>query len=248
MVRKRVIPCLLLMEGGLYKTVRFKSPSYIGDPINTVRIFNEKEVDELVFLDIRASAEKKPVNFEIISRITNECFMPLAYGGGINKISDVKKLFSMGVEKVIVNSYLYENKTFISEIAEIAGSQSVIASVDIGRNFFGKYRLLSHSATRNQGANIIEWVQELERLGAGELLITSVDREGTWSGMDAEIISEISHSVNIPVIAQGGAGSATDIKAGFNSGASAIAVGSMVVYQKKGFGVLISYPEKQQFN
>lgn len=246
MLQTRVIPCLLLKDVGLYKTVRFNNPSYVGDPINTVRIFNEKEVDELVFLDIASTVNNTPPNFKILTEIANECFMPLGYGGGLRNIEDVKRIFSIGLEKVIINSYAIENPAFITQIAELYGAQSVVASIDVKKNFWGKYEVYSHSGTKKTKLNPVEWAVELQKRGAGEILITSIDKEGTWTGYDLDLIKSITSVVSIPVIANGGAGNIEDLgKAKKEAGASALAVGSMVVYQKKGFGVLINFPDRK---
>jgi imidazole glycerol-phosphate synthase subunit HisF len=246
MLLTRVIPCLLLKDNGLVKTVKFKNPSYVGDPINTVRIFNEKEVDELIFLDIQASVQKKEPNFKLLAEIANECFMPLAYGGGLRNMDQVKRIFSIGLEKVVINSYAYENPAFISEIAKIYGNQAVIASVDVKKNLFGKNVLVSKSATDKQSVNLIDWAKEMEQRGAGEIMLTSVDREGTWQGYDTELIHSLTEAVTVPVIANGGAGNLQHIIDGKRKGsASALALGSMVVYQKQGMGVLINYPDRK---
>jgi cyclase len=246
MLQTRVIPCLLLKDDGLVKTVNFKNPTYIGDPINTVRIFNEKEVDELIFLDIQASVIGKEPNFKLLSEIANECFMPLAYGGGLTNLIQVKKIFNIGLEKVAVNSFSHNNPSFITEIASLFGSQAVIASIDVKKNFFGKYEVVSKSATQKHKMSVMDWAKEIENRGAGEILLTSVDREGTWTGFDLELIKLITSAVSIPVIANGGAGNINHIVAGKKIGnASALALGSMVVYQKKGMGVLINYPDRK---
>jgi cyclase len=249
MLVTRVIPCLLLKDGGLVKTVKFKNPSYIGDPINTVRIFNELEVDELIFLDITSSINKSPIRFDILSEIANECFMPLTYGGGITNMDDVKKIFTIGIEKVVINSFAYEDSDFISRIADMSGNQSVIASIDVKKNFFGKYELFSHSATKKQSKNLVDWAVELENKGAGEIFITSIDKEGTWMGYDIQLIKQIADAVSIPVIANGGAGNIQHlVQAKKEGNASALSVGSMVVYQKKDFGVLINFPGTEELH
>lgn len=247
MLRTRFIPCLLLKDNGLVKTVNFKNAKYIGDPINTVRIFNEKEVDELIFLDIQASVLNKEPDYKLLSEIANECFMPLAYGGGLNNIEQVKKIFKIGLEKVAINSYAHEHPEFITQIADVYGAQAVIGVIDVKKNFFGKYEVVTHSASRKYKISPVEWAVELEKRGAGELLITSVDKEGTWDGYDVSLIKSITDAVNIPVIANGGAGNMNHLISVVNQGgASAVAMGSMVVYQKKDFGVLINFPERKK--
>lgn len=246
MLQTRIIPALLLQDGALVKTVQFKNPGYIGDPINTVRIFNELEVDELCFLDITATVENRQPNLKILSQIADECFMPLAYGGGLNNFETVKTIFSIGFEKVVLNTITHIQPQFISRIAEHYGSQSVVVSIDVKKNFFGKYEVFSHAGKNNTKKNPEKWAQEAEQLGAGEILLTSIDREGTWSGFDIELIKKVTEAVTIPVIAHGGAGTIEHIgKAVKQGNASAVALGSMVVYQKKGMGVLVNFPDTQ---
>jgi cyclase len=246
MLKTRIIPCLLLIDNALVKTIRFDKYSYIGDPINTVRIFNELEVDELIFLDIRATNEKRKPNFEILKEIADECFMPLSYGGGVRTLEDARQILKIGLEKITVNSYAYENQKFITQLADAFGSQAVVGSMDVKKNLLGRYELYSNSGKLKQKYNYIEWARELEKLGAGELLVNSIDRDGTWKGYDVNLIKEISSAVNIPVIASGGAGSINDLgKAVKEGGASALAVGSMVVFQGKDLGVLVNFPDKE---
>jgi cyclase len=243
---KRYIPCLLLKNSGLVKTTKFKDPKYIGDPINTVRIFNEKEVDELIFLDIEATPQKHEPNYKLLCEIADECFMPLAYGGGITNLDQAKKIFQIGIEKVAINSEAHTNLKLISEIAGIYGSQAIIGVIDVKKNFFGKQEIVSHSATVKHKFTPEEWARELVKAGVGEIMITSVDKEGTWEGLDVNLIKKITDAVNVPVIAHGGAGNIEHLKMAIHQGgASAIAMGSMVVYQKKDFGVLVNFPDKK---
>ncbi|EAY29762.1 AglZ/HisF2 family acetamidino modification protein [Microscilla marina] len=249
MLKTRVIPCLLLRGESLIKTIKFDKYGYIGDPINTVRIFNELEVDELVFLDITATRENRPPNLDILREIADECFMPLAYGGGVKSVEDVRNILSIGLEKVVINSHAITNPNFITEIADTFGSQSIIASIDIKKNFWGKYEVLGVSGTKKTKLNYVEWAQELERLGAGELLITSMDREGTWKGYDVDLVRKITDSVSLPVIANGGAGNLQHIEEVVKQGnASAVALGSMVVYQGQDLGVLVNFPDRQKLS
>ena len=247
MLQTRVIPCLLLKGGSLVKTVNFKKASYIGDPINTARIFNELEVDELTLLDISATNNKKSPNFKILSDLANECFMPLAYGGGVNNFEDAKKIFQIGIEKIIINSAAFIKPNLITQLAEYFGSQSVVAAIDVKKNIFGKYQVFSNSGKKKRKVDPISWAQELEQLGVGEILLTSIHREGTWKGFDINIIEKISNAVNIPVIANGGASSIEDIEKAIKQGcASAVSLGSMVVYQNKGMGVLVNFPDNKK--
>jgi cyclase len=247
MLQTRVIPCLLLKEESLVKTVKFDKYNYIGDPINTVRIFNELEVDELLFLDINSTTTNKPINFKILSEIADECFMPLGYGGGIRTVEDIKKIFSIGLEKVAINSYATEDPDFISRAADLYGSQSIIGSMDVKKNFWGKYEVFTQAGKKKFKKDPVEWAIELEKKGAGELLITSIDRDGTWKGYDVDLVKSITSEVSIPVIASGGAGSLQHLKEVVHQGnASAVALGSMVVYQKEGLGVLINFPSRNE--
>lgn len=249
MLLVRHIPCLLLKEGGLVKTVNFKNPKYIGDPINTIRIFNEKEVDELIFLDIDATPKNKEPNYKLLSEIANECFMPLAYGGGIKTFEQAKKIFSIGIEKVAINSALHSNLNLVKQISEVYGSQAVIGVIDVKKNLFGKLQIVSDSATKKYNYSIKEWIEKIEDAGVGEILITSVDHEGTWNGLNLELIKLVTSSSKVPVIAHGGAGTIQHIKDAVKlGGANAVALGSMVVYQKKDFGVLINFPDKVAFD
>ncbi|WP_263833678.1 AglZ/HisF2 family acetamidino modification protein [Sulfurospirillum oryzae] len=243
MLRTRVIPCLLLKNESLIKTVKFKEYNYIGDPVNTVRIFNELEVDELMFLDIFASKENRSINFKILKDIANECFMPLSYGGNIKSLEDAKRIFEIGFEKVVINSNAFNNPKLIEEIARYFGVQSVVGSIDVKKTFFGHLKMYSCHGRKKQNISILEWVKQLENAGIGELLITSIDREGSWEGYDIDLIKSISESVQVPVIANGGCGNIEHIKEIVHkTNVSACAVGSMVVYQKKGMGVLINFP------
>jgi imidazole glycerol-phosphate synthase subunit HisF len=242
MSRVRIIPILLLKNGGLYKTVKFKNPNYLGDPINTVKIFNEKEADELALLDYNASFDGKGIDFEKIAEIAGEAFMPLSYGGGIKNFSDAKKVFDAGFEKVILNSILFTDINIVRQIGNIYGAQAVVASIDVKKNIFGKYKVYSHSGTKATGHNPIEWAKALEQNGVGEIIINSIERDGTWEGYDEVLIKSIAEVVNVPVIACGGAANVDDLKKAVSVGASAVAAGSMFVYQKKGMGVLVNFP------
>lgn len=247
MLKNRVIPCLQLINESLVKTVKFGKHGYIGDPINTVRIFNELEVDELCFLDIRATVEGRQPNFKILHEIADECFMPLSFGGGVKDVKTAINILSIGFEKIVVNTAAIETPSIISDIAEKSGVQSVIASIDVKKNIWGKYQVFSHDGTKKTALSPTEWAVKLEQLGAGELLVTSMDRDGTWSGYEIEILKEITRNVNIPVIANGGAGSLEHIERVIKEAkVSAVALGSMVVYQAKDLGVLVNFPDRTQ--
>jgi imidazole glycerol-phosphate synthase subunit HisF len=246
MLRTRVMPCLLLRGTGLVKTVRFKDPKYIGDPINTVRIYNEKEVDELIVLDITATPDNKPPPFEIIADLASECFMPLAYGGGVRGLDDIKKIFALGVEKVAVNTHAVENPEFIRQAAEMFGSQSILAAIDVKKTMLGKYRVCTSGARNVTKIDSVEHARNLAKMGAGEILLTSVDRDGTFDGYDSKLIEQVAGAVTIPVIACGGAGKIEDFAHAKSAGASALAAGSMVVYQGPHRAVLVNFPSKQE--
>lgn len=246
MLRARVIPCLLLRDGGLYKTVRFKDPRYVGDPINAVRIFNEKEVDELTFLDIGATAAGRGPNFELLADIASEAFMPFGYGGGISNLEQVKRLFSLGVEKVVLNTVLASRPELVSEAATLAGSSSVVVSADVRRSWRGEYTVCVAGGRTNVKRDLIEFVEEMERRGAGELLLNAIDRDGTQQGYDLDLISRVAKAVSIPVVAVGGAGKLDDFRAALDQGASAVAAGSMFVFHGKHRAVLITYPESAE--
>ncbi|CAA6804532.1 MAG: Imidazole glycerol phosphate synthase cyclase subunit (EC [uncultured Sulfurovum sp.] len=247
MLKSRVIPCLLLKGESLVKTKRFKEYNYIGDPLNTVRIFNELEVDELMFLDIFASKEKRQINFNLLKDIANECFMPLSYGGNIQTLDEAKKIFEIGFEKIVINSNSFNNLKLISDISNYFGVQSVVGSIDVKKSFFGTNKIYSHHGQVKQKETVVMWAKRLEDAGVGELLITSIDKEGSWCGYDIELIKSVTQSVQVPVIANGGAGSIEDIgEVVKKAEASACAVGSMVVYQKKGMGVLVNFPDRKK--
>lgn len=247
MLNVRVMPCLLLKEASLVKTVKFKKYNYIGDAINTVKIFNQMEVDELVFLDITATLENRKPNFSLIQDIASECFMPLSYGGGIKDIEDIRKLFRIGVEKVIINSYAFENPTFIKTLSGTFGCQSIIASIDVKRRFGGAYEVYIQGGRKKTGKDPVTYAKYVEKMGAGEILLNSIDRDGTWSGYDIHLAQKVTSQVNVPVISCGGAGKTKDftevVRVG---GASAVAAGSMFVYQGKDLGVLINFPAREE--
>jgi cyclase len=243
MLMPRIIPCLLIKNKGIVKTVKFTDPKYVGDPINAIKIFNEKEVDELVVLDIMATTEKTLPDFQMVSELAGECFMPLAYGGGIRDISVAGKLFDSGVEKVIINSYARERPDFIKELSERYGAQSIVAAMDVRRDLLGNYILFDHVSRKGTGIDPVSFAQQMQRSGAGEILINSVDRDGMMQGYDLELVRKVSGSVSIPIMACGGSGRLADCAQVIKHGASAAVAGSMFVFQGKHRAVLISYPE-----
>jgi cyclase len=247
MLKTRVIPCLLLQDSGFVKTVKFKKTVYLGGPINILKIFNEKEVDEVIVLDISATMEERPVNFELIKEITSECFMPLCYGGGITNTEDAARILELGVEKVAVNSYAVDNPEFVSECAKLFGSQSIVVSIDVKKSLLGRYQIFTHGGRKNTKLDPVAHAVQMQELGAGELLLNSIDNDGTMKGYDTELIKTVSTSVSIPVIACGGAGKTEDLLAANRiGGASAVAAGSMFVFQGKYRAVLINYPSYKE--
>ena len=242
MRRIRIIPVLLLKNGGLYKTINFKNPKYVGDPTNAVKIFNEKETDELVLLDYNATVDKRGIDFKRIEEISGEAFMPMAYGGGIKTLDDAKKVFDCGFEKVVINSALYDNIGLIDEIAGIYGAQAVVGSLDVKKTLLGKNKAFAASGSKKTKHEPLEWAKKLEEHGVGEIMLNSIDRDGTWDGYDLQLIETIANEVSVPVVACGGASSVDDMRSAVAAGASAVAAGSMFVFQKKGMGVLISFP------
>jgi len=247
MLKTRVIPCLQLIGDSLVKTVKFGNHGYIGDPVNTVRIFNELEVDELCFLDIRATVENRSPNLSILKHISDECFMPLSYGGGVKDFAVAKEILSIGFEKIVVNTEAYRNPSLLTKLAEHFGAQAVIGSIDVKRNLWGKYQVFVKDGTEKTSLEPVEWAQEMQSRGAGEILLTSMDRDGTWTGFDVELTKKVAEAVTIPVIANGGAGNISHIKDVVKTGhASAVSLGSMVVYQKKEMGVLVNFPDKAE--
>ena len=243
MLHPRVIPCLLLRGHGLVKTRRFKDPVYVGDPVNAVRIFSEKEVDELVLLDIDASRERREPNYELIAEIAGECFMPIAYGGGIRTLEQVRRLIRSGVEKVVINSAAFESTDVIRAAADVFGSQAVVGAVDVRKPLLGPWRVMALSGSVETGRALDTHVQRLVEAGAGELLINSIDRDGTMSGFDLDLIRSVTHQVNVPVVACGGAGSLEHLRQAVQvAGATAVAAGSLFVFHGKHRAVLINYP------
>jgi imidazole glycerol-phosphate synthase subunit HisF len=246
-LRPRAIPCLLLRRGRLVKTVRFANPKYVGDPINAVRIFNDMEVDEIVVLDIGATVDGTGIPFDLIGEMASECFMPMAYGGAVRGVEDARRVLRLGVEKVVVNSAAASDAGVLRGVADAFGSQAVVASVDVRKRMFRGYRAYSRSGRRLVKWPVVEWVQALEAAGAGEILLTSIDRDGTMDGYDLELVRRVSSSVRVPVIAAGGAGSVQDMgDVVAKSGASAAAVGSLAVYQGRNRAVLINFPTPAQ--
>lgn len=249
MNRARVIPILLLENTGLYKTVKFGHPRYVGDPLNAVKIFNEKQCDELILLDISASKKRKKPSYSLISEIASECFMPLAYGGGIETMADIEMILKSGVEKVVLNTSLIANPRFLKEATKAFASSTIVASIDIKKNLFGKPMVYSHAGLKPQLTDPLEFSKLIEDNGAGEIMINSVDRDGMMTGYDMELIQKISDSISIPLIAAGGCRNLDDITTILHqTNASAAAAGSFFVFHGKHRAVLISYPSPEEID
>ncbi len=244
MLKTRVIPVLLLRDSGLVKGKQFKNHKYVGDPINAVKIFNEKEVDELIFLDISATSNKREPNFDLISDIASEAFMPFGYGGGITSVKQIEKLFSIGTEKVIINSAAFHNPQLISEASQVAGSQSIVVSMDIKKTLLGGYEVFVENGRTRTKQSPVEYAKKMQDLGAGELIVCSIEREGGAKGYDVKSLDLISNAVDIPVVALGGAGKMQDFSEVINqTHVSAVAAGDMFVFHGKHKAVLITYPD-----
>lgn len=246
MHRHRIIPCLLLLNDGLVKTLRFGNPKYVGDPINAIRIFNEKEVDELIVLDIGASKVGHEPKFDLIKQFASECFMPLCYGGGIATLEHACQIFSAGVEKVSIQSAALDNIDLITQISKRFGSQAVVVSVDVKKKWFGHSKLYQSRTGKKLAISAIDFLSLCVDAGAGEVLLNSVDRDGTMEGMDLELINEVSTILPVPLIAAGGVGTLFDIKDAIDAGASAVAAGAFFVFHGPHRAVLITYPSYEE--
>lgn len=247
MLKPRIIPTLLLKDGGLVKTTKFDNPRYIGDPINAVKIFNEKEADELVLIDIDASTLGKEPDYRLIERIANECRMPLSVGGGIKNLEQANKILGFGVEKIIVSSLLVENPEMISRMVNYLGSQSVVVSLDLKKTTFSKrYEFCLHNGRKKTGKYLDEVLNLAISLGAGEILINSIDLDGTMLGYDMDLLQSIKKRISVPVTVLGGAGTLEDLKNVIAQlGVVGVAAGSLFVYKGKHKAVLINYPNRE---
>ena len=246
MLITRVIPVLLLRRRSLVKSIKFRNPTYVGDPINTVRIFNEREVDEIVILDIEASTKNAEPQFDLLEEIASEAFMPLAYGGGVKSVSHAREIFRRGAEKVVINTSACENPMLISELSSEFGAQSIVVSIDVKRKWLGGYKVACRQARVSTSKNPIEWAKAAQAYGAGEILLTSVERDGTFLGYDLPLVSSVASAVDIPVIACGGAGSLAHAReVVLRAGAAAAAAGSLFVFQGSHRAVLVNYPKRE---
>ena len=244
MLRTRILPVLLLDGYDLVKGVQFKDHKYVGDPINTINIFNDKNVDELIFLDISRTKNKLPPNYKIIKEIADEAFMPFCYGGGINSIDQIDQIFKIGVEKILINTAAYLNPRLIKEASNVAGSQSIIVSIDVKKKIFGGYDIYIRNGTIKIKEDLVDYVKKLQDLGVGEIVLTSIDREGTGKGYDLDLLNLVTNKVDIPVVAMGGAKDLNDFRKAKNlTNVSGLAAGSMFLFHGKHRAVLLSYPD-----
>jgi imidazole glycerol-phosphate synthase subunit HisF len=244
---ERYIPCLLVSNGGLYKTVKFKSPSYLGDPVNAVKIFSDKEADEIIILDIEASRNKRGPDYELIGNIAAQAFMPVAYGGGVSSLDQMNLLYSLGIEKVVLNSWAHHDNSFVQRAATEFGSQSVIVCLDCKKPFLSKsYAVYTLQGRRRVYSSVLEAALLYQSLGAGELVLNNIDRDGTMSGYDHELLAEVSSKLSIPVIALGGASSLEDMKSAIrDTGVAGAAAGSLFSFRWPERAVLINYPKNR---
>jgi cyclase len=246
MYRPRVIPILLLQNKGLVKSEQFAKHRYIGDPINAVRIFNDLQADELVFLDILASKENRTISLDFVRKVGEEANMPFAVGGGITTIQQIQDVLAAGAEKVVLNSIALLNPSFVREAADTFGSSTVCVCIDVKKDFLGRLRVWSHAGSKKQSYMPVDFAKLMEQQGAGELIIQSIEKDGTMSGYDLTLVESIATAVTIPVVAAGGAGKLSDFKSAVEKGyASAVAAGSLFVYHGPRKGILINYPDKK---
>ena len=246
MLKPRIIPCLLVHNNGLVKTVNFKDPKYLGDPINAVRIFNEKEVDELIVLDIDSSKENRSPDYKMIEHLAAECRMPLCYGGGVKTADEAQLIFNLGVEKVAISSAAVENPNLIAQIAQRVGTQSVVVVLDVRKDRHG-YEVWTYNGTKNSGKQVVEFAKLVESLGAGEVVINSIDNDGIMQGYDFELIDSVRNAIGIPITVLGGAGTLNDVKQLIDRySIIGAAAGSLFVFKGKFKAVLINYPSQQQ--
>ena len=249
MLRPRIIPSLLLHDKGLVKTVNFKSPKYVGDPINAVRIFNEKEVDELAFFDIDATVLNNEPDYVLIEKLANQSRMPLCYGGGVKTVEQAQKIFGLGVEKIALSSAVINYPQLVSQIAERVGSQSVIVVLDVKKKLLGGYEIYTHNGKKSTGINPIKFAKELEGLGVGEIIINSIDQDGVMKGYDLNLIDKLAETISIPLTVLGGAGSLSDIEKVIEKhGVIGVAAGSLFVFKGPYKAVLINYPSRNEKN
>lgn len=249
MLRPRIIPSLLIHDYGLVKTVNFKNAKYIGDPINTVRIFNEKAVDELIVFDIDATVLGKEPNYSLIERLASQSTMPLCYGGGVKTVEQAQRIFSLGIEKIALSSAVLQNPQLITKIAERVGTQSVTVVLDVKKKLLGGYEVFTHNSKKATGINPFKFVEEAQKLGAGEIVINSIDKDGVMEGYDLDLIAKVREKITIPMTVLGGAGSLKDIEKVIDKhGVIGVAAGSLFVFKGPYKAVLINYPMQIEKN
>jgi imidazole glycerol-phosphate synthase subunit HisF len=247
MKRARVIPVLLLKNRGLYKTVRFRDEKYIGDPINAVKILNEKQCDELIFLDVLATRQKREIDFNLIKEIAEECFMPFSYGGGINDLNQIERVLKMGVEKIVIDTALFTDPGFLKNAVSQFGGSTIVASVDVRKSLWGKYSVFSHTGIDTSEIDLMSFLKNIEAAEAGELMINNVDLDGTRKGYDFHLAEKIAAELTLPIVFCGGCGSMFDIrKLLTETQVSAAAAGSLFVFHGPHKGVLINYPSPEE--
>ncbi len=247
MLRPRIIPSLLLQDNGLVKTINFKNPKYVGDPINAVKIFNEKEVDELAIFDIDATAKVQEPNYNLIERIANQSRMPLCYGGGVKTVEQAQKIFGLGIEKIALSSSVLQNPELITQIADRVGAQSVIVVLDVKKKLFGGYEVYTHNGKKATGLNPFDFAEKAQQLGAGEIIINSIDQDGVMKGYDLTLIDKVREKISLPLTVLGGAGSLGDIaKVIEKHKIIGVAAGSLFVFKGVYKAVLINYPTKAE--
>ena len=244
MLRTRIIPVLLLKDGGLVKGKQFKNHKYVGDPINAVKIFNEKEVDEVFFLDLSITQEGRKPDYALIADIANEAFMPFGYGGGIQTVSQIERLFSIGVEKAIINTAAFLDSKMIKEAVTVAGSQSIVVSIDVKKSLLNGYEVYVQNGKVKTKLDPVTYAKKMEDYGVGEIMVNSIDREGTGKGYDLELLEMVTKAVNIPVVGLGGAGCLQDLADAKNqTNVSGLAAGDLFIFHGKHKAVLITYPK-----
>lgn len=248
MLRPRIIPCLLIHNQGLVKTVKFKDPKYVGDPLNAVKIFNEKEVDELIVLDIDATKENREPDFNVIKNLAAECRMPLCYGGGVKTVEHAKKIISLGAEKVAISASAIANPNLVKEIADAVGVQSVVVVIDVKKvGLLNRYEVFTHNGQKSSGKSPVELAKMFENLGAGEIVINNIDNDGIMQGYDMKLVKNIRDAICLPITVLGGAGTIDDIKKLIDSfGVIGAGAGSLFVFKGKYKAVLINYPTKEE--
>lgn len=249
MLRPRIIPSLLIQDNGLVKTVNFKNPKYVGDPINAVKIFNEKEVDELAIFDIDATVLGKEPNYSLIERLASQSMMPLCYGGGVKTVEQAQRIFSLGIEKIALSSAVLQNPKLITQISDRVGAQSVIVVLDVKKKLLGGYEVFTHNGKKATGINPFKFVEEAQKLGAGEIVINSIDKDGIMKGYDLDLIAKVREKITLPMTVLGGAGSLDDIEKVIDQhGVIGVAAGSLFVFKGPYKAVLINYPTQIEKN